>query len=383
MKEKRSASSRRTSRRRFAKSKKRIVGRGLSRNVSKETMLPFLPPLLDDAPRVRDAVERSGLAGNELNFANVYLLQEKHRTTIAFRDGFFFRHYEGQRLAGYGFPVGDGDDEAALRAILNDAESRGRTPRICLATRTQAATLRRLFPGKFRFSCDRGDADYLYSTERLAGLTGRRMHRKRNAVKRFEKERPSLRVEPLGVGNLDAAARVAERWRVERPDADSPELAAEKRALERAFWAFDALNLFGRVVLDGDEPLGFALLSATSNLVCNEHFEKATPDGAAAYPFLCQSAARLALERGAYWLNREEDLNSQGLRTAKSAWFPEILLAKFNAVERAFGDDEPDDFDACEAVAANDGKESADVSTLETEASPTLSVEGKLNEIKT
>lgn len=338
--------------------------------MSKETRLPFLPPLLDDASRVRDAVERAGLAGNELNFANVFLLQEKHRTTVAFRNGFFFRHYDGQRLAGYGFPIGDGNENdvaSALRAIFDDAESRGRAPRICLATRTQAATLRRLFPGKFRFSCDRGDADYLYSTERLAELTGRRMHRKRNAIKRFEKERSALRVEALSVGNLDAAKGVAERWRVERPDADSPELAAETRALERAFEAFEELKLFGTLVLDGDDPLGFALLSATSKLVCNEHFEKATPDGIASYPFLCRSAARLALERGARWLNREEDLNSQGLRSAKSAWFPEILLAKFNAVERTFGDDEPDDFDACEAAAANVGEEKTNAPSLETD----------------
>lgn len=353
--------------------------------MSKETRLSFLPPLLEDASRVRDAVERAGLAGNELNFANVFLLQEKHRTTIAFRDGFFFRHYDGQRLAGYGFPIGDGDENdvaSALRTILDDAESRGRAPRICLATRTQAATLRRLFPGKFRFSCDRGDADYLYSTERTAGLIGRRMHRKRNAVKRFEKERPALRVEALGVENLDAAALVAERWRVGRPDADSPELTAETRALERAFELFGELKLFGNLVLDGDEPLGFALLSATSNLVCDEHFEKATPDGAASYPFLCRSAARLALERGARWLNREEDLNSQGLRSAKSAWFPEILLAKFNAVERAFGDDEPDDFDACEAAAANVGEEKTNAPTFKTDCAPRESGASKFDEIE-
>ncbi len=329
----------------------------LNRKASENARLPLAPPTLADAPLVRAAVERAGLAGNELNFANVFLLQAKHRTTIAFRNGFFFRHYDGRRLAGYGFPIGDGDVEAALRAIFDDSEARGRAPRICLATRTQAATLRRLFPGKFRFSCDRGDADYLYSTERLAGLTGRRMHRKRNAVKRFERERSSLRVKPLGVGDRDAAALVAERWRVARSDADSPELAAEARALETAFRFFDELKLFGSLVLDGDEPLGFALASATSNLVCDEHFEKATPDGAAGYPFLCREAARLALARGARWLNREEDLNSQGLRAAKSAWFPELLPAKFNAVERAFGDVEPDDLDVWDAAATDGGDE--------------------------
>lgn len=334
--------------------------------MNKETRLPLAPPLLEDAPLVRAAVERSGLAGNELNFANVFLLQEKHRTTVAFRNGFFFRHYDGQRLAGYGFPIGNGDVETALRTIWDDAESRGRAPRICLATRTQAATLRRLFPGKFRFSCDRGDADYLYSTERLAGLNGRRMHRKRNAIKRFERERPGLRVAPLTVENLDAAALVAERWRANRPDADSPELAAEARALETAFRFFNELNLFGRLVLDGSEPLGFATLSTTSATVCNEHFEKATPDGAASYPFLCRAASQLALDRGARWLNREEDLNSQGLRAAKSAWFPEILLAKFNVVERAFGDVEPDDLDVCETAASTVDEETTDLQTAKT-----------------
>lgn len=349
--------------------------------MSKETRLPLAPPLLEDASLVRAAVENSGLAGNELNFANVFLLQEKHRTTIAFRDGFFFRHYDGQRLAGYGFPIGDGDVEAALRAIFDDAESRGRAPRICLATRTQAATLRRLFPGKFRFSCDRGDADYLYSTEKTAGLTGRRMHRKRNAIKRFEKERPGVRVAPLTVENWDAAAQIAERWRSNRPDADSAELTAEKRALETAPRFFEELNLFGRLVLDGDEPLGFALLSATSATVCNEHFEKATPDGADSYPLLCRAASQLALDRGARWLNREEDLNSQGLRAAKSAWFPEILLAKFNAVERAFGDVASDDLDACEAVASGVGDEIPDARTSEKDGAGILKDAFKAEEL--
>lgn len=349
--------------------------------MSKEKRLPLAPPLLADAPFVRAAVERSGLAGNELNFVNVFLLQEKHRTTIAFRDGFFFRHYDGQRLAGYGFPVGDGDVEQALRAIFDDAESRGCAPKIALATQTQAATLRRLFPGKFRFSCDRGDADYLYSTERLAALTGRRMHRKRNAIKRFEKERPGVRVAPLSVENLDAAAFVAERWRANRPDADSPELTAEKRALETAFRFFDELNLFGRLVLDGDEPLGFALVSATSNLVCNEHFEKATPNGAASYTLLCRAASQLALERGARWLNREEDLNSQGLRTAKSAWFPEILSAKFNAVERVFGDVEPDDLDVCDAASTENGDAASRWQALESDGAQSTEVADKLIEI--
>lgn len=322
--------------------------------MSENARLPLAPPLLADAPLVRAAVERSGLAGNELNFANVFLLQEKHRTTVAFQNGFFFRHYDGQRLAGYGFPIGDGALETAMRAIFDDAESRGRAPRICLATSEQAATLRRLFPGKFRFSCDRGDADYLYSTARTAAFSGRRMHRKRNAVKRFESERPRLRIVDLDVGNLDAAARVAERWLLERPvgdEAEAVELAAEKRAFETALSLFNELKLFGRLLLDGDEPLGFALASTTSSRVCDEHFEKATPEGAAGYPILCREAARLALERGARWLNREEDLNSQGLRAAKTAWFPEILLTKFNAVERAFGDVEPDDLDFCEAEA--------------------------------
>lgn len=349
--------------------------------MSKELRLPLESPRLTDASFVRAAVERSGLAGNELNFANVFLLQEKHRTTIAFRNGFFFRHYDGRRLAGYGFPIGDGDVEKALRAILDDAESRGRAPKIALATRTQAATLRRLFPGKFRFSCDRGDADYLYSTERLAALSGRRMHRKRNAVKRFETERPDVRVAPLTVENLEAAALVAERWRANRPDADSPELTAETRALETAFRFFDELNLLGRLVLDGDEPLGFALVSATSSLVCNEHFEKATPDGAASYPFLCRAASQLALERGARWLNREEDLNSQGLRTAKSAWFPEILLAKFNAVERVFGDVESDDLDAWDAAATESGDEAAHWQALESDDAQGTNVADKLSEI--
>lgn len=302
-------------------------------------MLHFESPKLDDANAVRDIVRRSGLCGNDLNFVNLYLHRNKHQITICVRNGILFRHYNGKRLHGYSFPIGpyptgpcptdNNDPSDAVTAIEEDAAERGRPLDFCLMTEDQRKTLERIRPGKFRFLADRGDADYLYLRDRLASLSGRKFHRKRNAVSRFNKDHSDRQFIPMTDKNVNDALTVANRWFQSRNDSDDPVLRSERDAVIEAALHFSALGLIGGLLYVDGIPAAMSIVSQTTDDVFDVHFEKSVPEWPFAYSVICHETARLL--SSARLINREEDLNLPSLRTAKLSWFPAAILWKFQS----------------------------------------------------
>ena len=137
-------------------------------------LLPFAEPTLADASRVRECVAAARGQGNDLSFANIYLLREKYATTVAMENGVLYRHYGGNgRLQGYAFPCGAVDTEAALCRIETDAAIRQCPLQFCLLRDDEAELLRDWRPGRFSFAADPGDTDYLYRRSGMNEFEGK------------------------------------------------------------------------------------------------------------------------------------------------------------------------------------------------------------------
>ncbi len=292
-------------------------------------LLPFAPPSLHDAAQVRHAAAHA--VQSDLAFANIYLLRGKYGTEVAFEDGFLFRHFGGQaRLKGYAFPCGAGDPRPALRRMQEDAMARNRPFRFCLLTEAQVEYLSQQYPGAFTCKADPGDADYIYERALLAELPGARFHRKRNHLERFRREYPGWNLAPLTPANADDALAVAAGWLSAAEAAmPSPALRHEYEAIERALESLVALELFGAVLYVDSKPVAMAVGSMLSADVADIHYEKCLPDFRAAYPAINQGLASMLSCR---CINREEDLNHEGLRKAKLSYFPAHILTKYTAL---------------------------------------------------
>ncbi len=291
--------------------------------------LPFASPSLHDAPAVRHVVHSVQAQQSDLAFANIYLLRHKYDTEIAVENGFLFRYFGGQgRLQGYAFPRGIGDPSSALRRVEEDAALRGRTLRFCLLTEEQMRLLDVLYPGRFSFHADAGDADYLYKRDELAELPGARFHRKRNHLARFRRDYPVWRLLPLTPDCASDALAVASGW-LAGASSPSPALFHEYEAISHALELMEPLALFGMVLYVGTAPVGMAVGSMISPCVADIHYEKCLPAFRSAYPLLNQG---LAAQLRCKLINREEDLNDAGLRQAKLSYFPALILSKFNAL---------------------------------------------------
>ncbi len=149
-------------------------------------MLPFRPIVIEDKPAAEEIFRQEPARVTERCFADLFLWRRRYRTQIAFQDGFLYvlsLAGDGKNLY-YLFPPGKGDRLAALDQIAQDAAERGASYRIYGCTPTQKEQVETLAPGRYRFTEDRDNFDYIYRRGGLAGLKGKKNHAQRNFIHR-------------------------------------------------------------------------------------------------------------------------------------------------------------------------------------------------------
>ena len=80
----------------------------------------------------------------------------------------------------YYFPIGAGDKQGALKIMLELCQQEGIPLHLEPITVKERELLLEWFPGRFLIESNRNCYDYIYSREKLAGLRGKKMQKKRN-----------------------------------------------------------------------------------------------------------------------------------------------------------------------------------------------------------
>ena len=116
--------------------------------------------------------------------------------------------------------------------------------------------------------------------------------------------------------------------------AGNRDVANEHDAILRAFAAYDRLGMEGGVLYSGDRIGGFSLGEMTSRDTFDVHFEKAEIGLNGAYPMVCRELTRQELGRhpGLVYMNREDDMGLEALRTSKLSYRPEMMGKKYTGV---------------------------------------------------
>ncbi len=272
--------------------------------------------------------------GSDTAAANIFLLKDKYDIKTA-SHGALLRHYSGNKpnRRGYGFPLyaDDTDQEELFALIRDDAANRGIALEFCLCDERQKAALDSVY--RIDWKCTDEDSDYIYNRESLALLTGKKLHRKRNHVNNFKRVYDDISYRALDTNNSADALSAAENWLVRRgADVTADELS-EFESIKLALAHVSELGLFGGVLYVGDIPVAMTAASALSSVMVDVHFEKAfgeyAENGAFAVINQCFAAS---LPSEIEYINREEDMGIEGLRTAKESYFPAFKLKKYYGV---------------------------------------------------
>ncbi|MEG2378237.1 MAG: phosphatidylglycerol lysyltransferase domain-containing protein, partial [Clostridia bacterium] len=152
-------------------------------------------------------------------------------------------------------PYGAGKFCAAISAIREDAERMGNTPCMVAVTDAMRDKLEICHHGEFSYTETRDTFDYIYSTEDLITLAGRKFSQKRNHINKFLSLYDGrYGYEDITAENLPEVAEFQARWVKENStDENAAGLAHEMVAINRAFEHFFEIGLIGGIVrVDGD-----------------------------------------------------------------------------------------------------------------------------------
>lgn len=291
-------------------------------------MIDFRPITIDRKEAVEDCLHDGMERGCEFSFANLFLWG---RQKAAFLQDQLVLFSQFSRRSVYPYPAGRGDKKPVLDAIIQDAAERGIPCRITGLGDAEMELLESLYPGHFRFHCDRNSYDYVYAIDDLADLKGRKYQRKRNHINRFQVDWPDCHTEPLSEQNIEAVRQMVDRWyEVRMAEDPATDYLMERAALNKALRCYEALGMEALVLRSGEDVLALTLGSFLSEDTVDVHFEKADPRVQEAYPVINWLFARHIREKfpQVQFLNREDDMGLEGLRKAKESYYPHHLVKK-------------------------------------------------------
>ncbi|MHB8845732.1 MAG: DUF2156 domain-containing protein [Nitrospirota bacterium] len=252
---------------------------------------------------------------SEYCFANLYLFRDSHGYEVLSEGELYIRGrtYDGFTCLMPTRPAAD-LAQRQLKELLREVDFLFPVPESWLGA---------FVSDEFEITFHEGDADYLYTVEKMSTLAGRRLHKKRNLLKQFV---DGYRHEalPLTDARLGDARTILDAWQEESGAASGQtDYGPCREALER----YDELVLCGGIIYAEGEPAGFVLGEEVNDETFVLHFAKAKTKFKGVYQFMFNSFAKILPPKYRF-LNLEQDLDKENLRVFKTSYVPDAMVRK-------------------------------------------------------
>ncbi len=291
--------------------------------------IPFKKIELEDKAVIDRYLKKKTYRSCELIFSNVYLWSRYYPTDFAVvEDTLVFRSRREDGSISMTFPAGEEEKiRKALEVMFQVFEQEQRPIRMHLVQEQEFELLEQWYPGRFSITYDRDAADYVYETEKLTTLAGKKLHGKRNHINNFKKQYPDWSYERISEANQEDCFQMAMKWRQDHECEYDQEKRDEMCVTLNALRLLSELELVGGLLRVEGEVVAFTIGEPLNPDTFVVHIEKAFPDMQGAYPMINQQFVEHEAQDFLY-VNREEDTGSEGLRKAKLSYRPAFLVNK-------------------------------------------------------
>jgi hypothetical protein len=291
--------------------------------------LDFVPLSLSDRERYSALYALCPEKSSEYSFFSLWGWNESEPVELAWDSSLCWIRRLGRKEALIA-PVGDwsaADWEGALARLGGYCRERG-LPFLLMDVPESMIELlpEHLLQGAERTEL-RDEWEYLYSARELAELKGGKYSAKRTHIKTFL-ENCRWEYRSLLPEDFPELLAFQSEWCARRGCETDPLLCAEDQAIRRALELWDALPLTGATISVDGRVAAYTIAEELSPDTIDIRFEKADSSHTGIY----QALNKFFLERQGRdytWVNREEDMGSEGLRKAKSSYHPARFLKKY------------------------------------------------------
>lgn len=289
--------------------------------------IQFKRPELEDQEIINSYFAKAPSRSCERTFANVYLWSRHYKVEYAIIEGaLVFKDNSEKAL--FAYPAGD--DEAVKKALeWMDRYSKAVEAPLMLYTVTEEnfAQLENWYPNIYQIEYDPDEADYVYETEKLATLAGKKLHGKRNHINKFKSLYEDWSYETLNDENVEECFQMALKWRTQNGCNEDPEKNAEMCVSLNSLRLYKELGFVGGVLRVEGKIVAFTIGEPMCEDTFVVHIEKAFADVDGAYPMINQQFVQHECMDYTY-VNREDDAGSEGLRKAKLSYRPAFMVKK-------------------------------------------------------
>lgn len=289
-------------------------------------MIEFCSLTLRDREWVMNRMSEDDRQACEYTFANNYLWSEIYNVSFArVRGCLVLRFEEGNELCDT-IPIGAGDRRGAMDLLLAEAREQGRRPTFGTLVEKDLRWLEQNYPGQYQAETSRDVSDYIYLTEKLSTLSGRKLHGKRNHIARF-KDKPWM-YRDMMPEDAGECMRLLDEWKELEESRWNAEMENELHMNRKALRYLAELVLDGGMLYQGQRLVAFSIGEPLNTDTYVVHIEKALSNVQGAYPMINQQFV-LRNCQGYKYVNREEDTGNEGLRKAKLSYGPEFFVEKY------------------------------------------------------
>jgi len=260
-------------------------------------------------------------------FSNILLWSRHYGVTFQVIEDMLVFKSQGEQPF-YTFPVGERVGiKPVIDLLLKDSEENGYPFRLNLVGPEQFEILEELYPKKFQITYDEDIADYVYETEKLINLSGKKYHGKKNHINKFIATNPDWSYESLTDDNVEECFQMALEWRNENEVEGDADKVAEMNVTLNALRLYKELDLKGGLLRVKGKVIAFTLGEPVCCDTFVVHIEKAFGEIQGTYPMINRQF--LIHEVSEYpYVNREEDMGVPGLRKAKLSYRPVFMVEK-------------------------------------------------------
>lgn len=300
--------------------------------------LNFKPVELKDRDIVYKFMSEFGEGSCQHSFVSMYSLSEKYGDAFCVQDDMLYTlrtNLCDDDYRVYLAPMGNGDRKQAFLNILADAGKYQKKVKFITLTEKYAALLKREFSDIFKIEEDRDLAEYIFETERMSTFSGKKLQERRREVRQFwDLYGSRASVDRITLADLPEIWNFEKNWLDLNKDThDMESLERESRMISKQFELFEELHLSGVVVRIDGVVRGFGYGTKLSDEYYDAIAEKGDRSIYGIYKILrMESVKQCAME--CKYVNMEEDLGIEGLRSIKNIYQPVFLIKKFTAEER-------------------------------------------------
>lgn len=274
---------------------------------------------------------------SEMSFANMFMWRKNYNTSFKIINDMLCMVSNSRLYAPFAFcpiPLGSYNPENFNDAVdqLNSYfESRGWKLFFGRVEEQMLERFKKHLKLKVKVKKVDSTADYVYKTEKLITLSGKKLSSKRNHINRFLRDYGGYEYVEISKDTFSECKRIFDEW-CENNDScncDIPE-ECEKWACSQLLDNWDEIpGLKGALIKVNERFEAFTIGEMLNNNTAVIHIEKGNANIQGIYTIINRDFISKAFSNTEF-VNREEDMGIEGLKKAKQSYRPAFRVDKYN-----------------------------------------------------